>query len=197
MAPKSHKIKRFLTEWLDRPVVGYLAKTWLMPHPQDPSKGICLVCPGSAGCPRGKAFNISEGFTAVTSHAAGAKHKKFFQQTQEDPNHNRSATPHFTMTTLRIFEIDNHFNFRFAQSKQLTIQEAAKNQEAMVSKDADKASKLITGQIIWANTVHKHGLSSEFFTCSAELFPPVQVTIVLKIYPEIFPKSGINFELLS
>ena len=64
-----------------------------------------------------------------------------------------------------------HFNFRFAQSKQLTIHEAAKNQEAMVRKDADKASKLISGQIIWANTVHKHGLSSEFFTCSAQLFP--------------------------
>ena len=91
MPPKTHKIKGFLSEWLDKPIDGYLTKTWLMPHPKEPTKGICLVCPGTDDCPRGKPINISEGFTAVTSHAAGAKHKQYFQQTQEDPNHNRSV----------------------------------------------------------------------------------------------------------
>ena len=88
MSKGSHKLKGFLSSWLEKPIDGYLTKTWLKPHPEDRGKAICGVCPGSTHN-RKREFSVKEGFTAVTQHASGAKHKKYFEETQRDPNHNR------------------------------------------------------------------------------------------------------------
>ena len=89
MPPKGNKIKRFLTAWLDKAIDGCRTKVWLAPHPEDSTKAICKLCPGVTANKNGKAFSITEGWTAVTSHASGAKHKQYLEEVQTDPNHNR------------------------------------------------------------------------------------------------------------
>ena len=86
--PKGHKIKKFLLQWLDKPHDGVLTSAWLKPHPQEPRKAICIVCPGTIDYPQGKVFSILEGWCAIKSHADGVKHKNYYKSSQ-DPNHNR------------------------------------------------------------------------------------------------------------
>ena len=74
MPPKKKKTK-FQMQWLSEPIDGYPANTWLSQNPNNPEEAICMVCIPNKDRAQGKVFSVAEGFTAVTRHAAGEKHK--------------------------------------------------------------------------------------------------------------------------
>ena len=74
MPPKKKKTK-FQMRWLSEPIDGYPAITWLSQNPNNPEEAICMVCIPNKDRAQGKVFSVAEGFTAVTRHAAGEKHK--------------------------------------------------------------------------------------------------------------------------
>ena len=60
---------------------------------------------------------------------------------------------------------------RIIPARQLTMQQAVKNQEEISEADRKRSHQLQVSQLLWSNSVHYHGLPSTFFACSAELFP--------------------------
>ena len=76
----THRIKGFLPSWLDKPIDGSRTNVWLAAHPGDQTKAICKVCPGVTANRMGKSFSIMEGWTAITSHASGSKHKQYLAE---------------------------------------------------------------------------------------------------------------------
>ena len=44
------------------------------------SKAVCKVCPGVTANRIGKSFSITEGWSAITSHASGLKHKQYLAE---------------------------------------------------------------------------------------------------------------------
>ena len=76
----THRIKSFLPSWLDKPIDGSRTNVWLSAHPGDQSKAICKVCPGVTANRIGKSFSITEGWSAITSHASGSKHKQYLAE---------------------------------------------------------------------------------------------------------------------
>ena len=61
----THRVKRFLPEWLEQTIEGMSMRLWLKPDPENQQRAICLMCPGPCS------FSISEGFTAIIQHNKG------------------------------------------------------------------------------------------------------------------------------
>lgn len=158
---KTHKVKGFRADWTKNCVDGYSVGTWLTSDPTNVLKARlvlnvdnddklklnhfrCLLCPPKLGESH-RSFSIAEGFTAVIQHGKTGVHQKLFTQSMEDPN-------------------------RIIPARQLTIQQAVKNQEEISEADRKRAHQLQVSQLLWSNSVHHHGLPSTFFDCSAELF---------------------------
>ena len=144
-----HRLKGFLNSWLEELIDGQKVKSWLARDPENSLQAICLVCPPSSENVKGNFFSVAEGFSAITKHAKGMKHKDNIESTWKDPNHNKVRQG----------------------SKQISIQDAVINQQEQISSDVKRNSDLLSSQILWANTVHSHGLGSKFFNCSSKLFP--------------------------
>ena len=86
MGKGSNRIKRFLPAWLDKVIDGSRTNIWLTVHTEDQTKAICKVCPGVLPNKKGKSFSITEGWTAITSHASGSKHKQYLAELEAETN---------------------------------------------------------------------------------------------------------------
>ena len=53
----------------------------------------------------------------------------------------------------------------------MSIQSAIKNQNDEAGEERNRTSQLLKSQVIWSNSIHNHGISSQFFYCSSQLFP--------------------------
>ena len=71
--------------WLDKCIDGVKNKIWLENKPTA-GEAICKVCKTSSD--EKKIIKICEGYTAITKHADGVKHKANISKVQTDPNHN-------------------------------------------------------------------------------------------------------------
>ena len=130
-------------------VLNFQVSSFVSPFEADATKAVCLICPGNANCPRGKPFCIKEGFCAITKHADSKKHKELLAEAQANPEHN-------------LYQ---------KQARQISVQDALKNQADQAEKASEVKNQLLKSQIIWCNFVHSHGLSSEVFNCTTRLFP--------------------------
>ena len=146
---KQIRVKDFKMKWLDLSIGPVPNRTWLTVDPKDASKGMCTICPDPVGR-IGKSFSISEGYTAISSHSEGKKHKSNFSKTQSDPNHN----------------LEN-----MKGPEQVTLEEAVQNMEKKTQAKRLIEAQLLEAQAQWSYSVHSHGIGSEFFDCSSKLFP--------------------------
>lgn len=143
-AGKGHKVTKFVPSWLEKDIKGVPVKTWLTADPQNPQKGKCLICPPNT--PFGRIFDISEGFTAITSHNKGLKHQERLATNQPEINHNDGPG-------------------------QVFIEQAFQNQEKATKKHREQEEQVLEGQILFSNYMHFHGVPSKMFTCFAEIAP--------------------------
>ena len=140
----------FILSWMNQSIETETEivenRAWLAPDPKDPSKALCMVCQDSNGR-KGKPFSIQEGYTAITSHAKGKYHKKNFEESQNEPDANQN------------------------EPKQILMEEALENAKKKNKAADELEEELLAAQTMWSFSVHSHGISSNFFTCSSKMFP--------------------------
>ena len=64
----------------------------------------------------------------------------------------------------------------------MSIQSAIKNQNDQAVEERNRTFQLLKSQVIWSNSIHNHGILSQFFYCSSQLFP------------QMFPDSKLALE---
>ena len=150
---KKANVKSFIPAWMDKSTENSREesienRTWLAADPQNPAKAVCRVCKGPNGR-KGKSFSILEGYTAISTHSKGKIHEQNYESSQNklDPNQNLADEP-----------------------QQITMEEAVENAKKKNAAADELEAQLLTAQVIWSNSVHSHGLPSEFFNCSSKLF---------------------------
>ena len=84
-ATKKYVVRGFISSWLDKSEGGVLNRTWLSSDPKDTKGAQCLVYKNIDGSY--KTFSITEGYTAITQHLSGKKHKYNFNEVQTNLNH--------------------------------------------------------------------------------------------------------------
>ena len=143
-------MKSFIAAWLDKSIENVQNRDWLSADPKDPSRGKCKVCQDTNGR-LGKTFSIKEGYTAITSHAKGKSHIEVLKKSKTE-----------------IVGTDTNMN---RGPEQITVEESFDN--ARMKNEAAKVveAQLLEAQTIWSYSVHHHGLPSDFFKCSSDLFP--------------------------
>ena len=82
-ATKKYLVRGFISSWLDKSGGGMFKRTWLSSDPKDTKRAQCLVCK-NIDCSY-KTFSITEGYTAITQHLSGKKHKYNFNEVQTNP----------------------------------------------------------------------------------------------------------------
>ena len=166
MGPKNRlkQNRKFLDEWLNNPIDGYPARSFLRAHPNDRQKGVCIVCPSNEpdSSVKGKVFSIKEGWTAVTQHAAGKTHKERMEDSRNNPDH----------------------KYLDYEPKQLKIDEAVENLKNKNRSDDVLKNQIVRAETILASTIHSHGIPCLFFDCATDM--------VKRMFPDSKIAQGLN-----
>jgi len=81
---KVRRVKFFVNRWKELSIDGEPNKTWLRADLSNNARAFCTVCK-SESSPNGTSFAVSEGYTAVTKHAARGKHNEALKARNAHP----------------------------------------------------------------------------------------------------------------
>ena len=148
-------VENFLSSWLDKNIEGVKNNIWLESNPNVKGEARCKLCRTALG--EKKVIKVAEGYSAITKHASGSKHKSNLAKVQTDPEHN-------------LFE---------AVPQQIGLEEAFNNARNKNHEDEERKAKLLKAQIKFAAMVAHHNIPSSFNSCFSdcvsELFPDSEV----------------------